>query len=310
VPKRLDFRKKREASMNGEAMIRIIALSTVASVIGFMNCKGPTGPEGPESPSFIYVTGGVEAPTPWDSTGDAYVEVSNTSEIPVVMINGIQLHLKYPFHTSLFYGSPDFPISAGDSANLLVWDGKVGANSRTAQANIRVPSQFEITSHDTSGIVTIVVGEELTLTWSSSSGAGNYWIDFYLDYDYRDTLGNEKQFCYSMDTLPTNTSITFSPSQLFPNMGEIDTILGSFGDFRISATHGPCQEGEEGNVTGDGMGFFVGWTYGGDLRIQVSGSEYVARTEQQSRLWLQEFISEKAKSTIIATECPSSMGIR
>lgn len=260
-------------------VIWAIVLPTV-SVIGFMSCKGPTGPQGPEGSSLIYIIGSVAAPTPLHSTAHAYVRVSNTPVIPTVTINGTSLPLaSRPPYVPGHYGeiiefkNNNFPISTGDSAKLLVTYTRPNGNPGRAEANIILPG-LEITSHDTSSDITIPFGESLTITWISH-GADAYRSVFYLCYAYYDTLGHYCSFEYRVDTLFTDTSITFFADELFPNLGIIDSIGYSSGHFNISAIAGPWHEGAEGNVTGDGIGFFYGCTWGGHLSVTVSGSEYL-----------------------------------
>ena len=267
------------------SMVVFIVVSVIAALyVGLIGCEGPQGPVGPSGDSLpVYLWGAVGAPELEELP--AYVLISNVHEIPSVEINGIRIPFTSPltgggcagyFLQGIVFSLDDFSIPAGDSASLVVTYTKVNGNPGTARANIVLPDQFEITSHDTSSVVDIPVGTGLTVSWTSSKEADAYHVYLDLDYDYTDTSGAHQSFYFSADTLITDAFITFLPSQLFPDAGKIKAVESSRGEFDISAIAGPLWEGAEGNVTGDGIGFFYGLTFGGHLDLEVSGSEYMA----------------------------------
>lgn len=284
--------------MCGRKAVRITGFVLLALSMGFLGCKGPVGPAGPDGspgPSFIYVSAGVEGPTAWDTTSNVMVYVYNSPVNPGVEVNGIAIPFQGFQYGSYTFEDWNFPISPGDTAGLVVTYTKVGGGPGTAQGSAVLPGQFAIASHDTSILVNIAHGTGLTVMWTSSGGADAYMVDLYLDYDYIDTLGFSKSFYCDIDTFVTNTFIVFGPSELFPNEGEINFITSSWGYFDVSAITGPYQEGMDGNVTGDGVGLFYGYQYGGGLNIGASSPSNLATKKEEPRNRLQELIEERAR---------------
>lgn len=195
--------------------------------------------------------------------------VYHAPEIPSVTVNGVQIPWDLD---NKWFQERDFDISPGDTAELLVAYTKSDGSPGSAQSVIKVPDHFEITSHDTSLIDSLPIGGDLGVTWSSSDGADAYSVYFSIRYYYYDTTGSDRYFYYMLDTLFADTSITFASSLLFPNANEIDSLDDGFGNLDVTAVSGPIGPGAEGNITGDGIGFFHGWTYGADLYITVHDS--------------------------------------
>ena len=274
--------------------IFIILLTVLVSGCeGLKGPEGPAGPPGPEGKTLVYVVGGVESPTEWDSTGDAYVIVLNSPTIADVKINNIPI----PFRGIFEYANDNFPIRANDSAKLVVSFTKLDNTPGTARSNIKLPGNFAITSHDTSdtAVVRIQFNQPLTFTWSSSAGVEFYQIYFYLSYSYIDTAGNWRSYYFSIDSSIINTSITFPKSQLFPNANQIGTIHYSYGYFYISAMKGPYQAGQHGNVTGDGIGFFYGNTFGNELLVKIQGTFSKTTKNEIPCNTFEEFLRKKAE---------------
>lgn len=258
-----------------------------------LGCRGPTGPRGGLGSPLVYITGDIRSPTPWDSTGYVYLTVYDAPEVPSVKINGINIP-RLP--VSDRFADRDFPISPGDSVELLVSYTMFDGGPGIARANIRMPAQFQITSHDTSSIIdTFPIGEDLVVTWTSSGGADGYTIHFFIGYSYWDTLGNEKSFRSGGDTLTADTSINLPSHILFPNFSEIDSIHHLGVTFSVSAVAGPLQEGADGNVTGDGLGLFHGRTYGGDLKFQLTSSTCPAARKEGPRVLFESVLEERKK---------------
>jgi hypothetical protein len=263
----------------------IMMLAIAASVVMFIGCEGPEGPRGPAGTANtlpVYVVARI-GPYPMyrgekngmDSTTEARVDVYESPGIPSVEINGIRIPPSDPFYRGCnpfrFYND-NLPVSCGDSVRLLVTYPRSDGTPGTAHASIMLPGQFEITSPDTS-YDTISVGDSLAFRWTPSNGADAYIADFRLGYSYWDTSGNQQFFQYYVyDMVLTDTSITFSQAQLFPDLEEIDSLEYGYGGFDLWAMNGPTPEEDQGNVTGDGIGFFNGWTYGGSVNIRIIGS--------------------------------------
>lgn len=279
-------------------------MKKIVSVTGIMililSCRGPRGPEGPqgpqgpEGPTNIYVMSFLFSSID-TSIAEAYVSFSPS--IPNVKINNINI----PFwevwrNTFYFYKRGITTILPGSDANLEVTYIKADNSQGEANASVKVPGIFAITSHDTSQPVSIPLGSSFTVTWSSSQNANFYFVSFYLEYMYVDTAGEDKYFYCEKDTMITQNFIIFPSSFLFPNLNEIDSIMWSWGWFEVDAVSGPqIKEGEKGNVTGDGFGFFWGIIYGGVLGLYVEGGKFISRKETQSYEKLKEFLKNKAE---------------
>lgn len=267
-------------------MKKLLTLAIPLVLLVFVGCKGPAGPEGPACPEKIYVMGEVSY------RGNADVEVYFSPVIPWVTVNQETLDL-YMFYGADIWYRDSISINPGDSLHL-----KVDWTKGVATASSWVPGSFEVTSHDTSQMVYIPVDSAFTVTWSTSNHADFYRVDFYIGYEYIDTLGNYRWFYLEKDTCVTSTSITFPASQLFP--GDLDSVTYaySWGDFDIWAMNGPMLEpGSEGNVKGDGSGFFWCESYGGDLDIQIEGTKAKAKREEPTKEELMKKWFEKAKAT-------------
>jgi hypothetical protein len=217
------------------------------------------------------------------------VDVYESPGIPGVEVNGIRISPYDPFYRTsdpYRFSEDNFPISCGDSAELRVTYPKFDGIAGTLHARIMLPAQFEITSPGTPD--TIALGDSLVFHWTSSAGADAYIADFRLTYYYVDTVGDNQFFeYYAYDTVLTDTSLTFSQAQLFPHLEDIDSLVYGYGNFDLSAMNGPTPDEDQGNVTGDGIGFFSGLTYGGfvNVRISASGTMTCEAQEPDNPAW-------------------------
>jgi hypothetical protein len=222
------------------------------------NCEGPQGPQGTTLPT---IQGSIHI---YESPGfspNVSVSVKNVPEVPSVTINGVQVPLDLNPTGSFNFHQFGFPISKGDLAELLVTFVKLDGTSGVAQAEVTVPGDFEITSHDPDTSLAVSTGDSLTFTWTSSEAADAYWVDFYIHYHYESITGPNVLFSYNIDTTWTDTTITFTTATLFPDLDEIESIIPrSGGWFKLRAVAGPWLEGDLGNVAGDGIGIFYAKT--------------------------------------------------
>ncbi|MFH1011217.1 MAG: hypothetical protein V1784_08285 [bacterium] len=259
-----------------------IGIAAIAStLVTLVGCEGPEGPRGPTGSSSalpVYVLGSIISPQEQDSTTDVDVEIYHSPGIPTVNINGVRI----PPGNPLYRGCDPFrfcelnlPVSCGDSAELHVVYVESDGTPRIAQASIRLPGQFGITSPETS-YDTLSVGDSLVVCWSPSDGVSFYWIEFYLGYDYTDPSGDWQYFHYSTDSAVIDTCFVLSQNTLFPSTEEIDSVDYGYGYLSLWAINGPAPESDQGNVTGDGIGFFYGRTWGGHISFYVSGSTFLS----------------------------------
>jgi hypothetical protein len=228
------------------------------------------------------------------------VDVYESPGIPSVDMNGIWISPSDPFYRlcdPYRFLDDDLDISCGDSVELRVTYAKFDGTPGSARANVILPGQFEITSPDTC-YDTISIGESLVFRWTLSNGADAYVADFRLAYSYRDTLGNRQYFDYTVyDTVFTDTFITFSQVQLYPNLEAIDSLEYGYGDFQLSAMNGPAPEEDEGNVIGDAIGFFNGWTYGGYVYIRFGNGGTLTNEREERGNPMVRLAKQRARRT-------------
>ncbi|KPJ52758.1 hypothetical protein AMJ39_07005 [candidate division TA06 bacterium DG_24] len=271
---------------NTRKVLMTVVIIAAAVAAGCRGSTGPAGPAGVPRETVLYVMGWAETDN-WltaDTTALVSLLVQNTPALPRVEVNGIRVpynRFPYPSRWAYYFTSGNFPLFPGDSARLVVTGILLNGSSGIAYASTMLPGHFELTSHDTSVVDTIPLGSGLTVEWAAAYGADVYHVEFSLYYEYVDTLGSYARFECDVDTLLPDRSITFASSQLFPCLAEIDTLLYSGGRLWPSALRSyPVEEGTEGNVQGDGIGFFYGWTYGPYLRLRVGGSTLIAPGEE------------------------------
>ena len=117
-----------------------------------------------------------------------------------------------------------------------------------------------------------------TVGWTVADYADYYRIFFELRYSYLDTHWNHINIISMKETTVDSNYITISMSELFP--ANLDSIIVSGGDLNVYAINGPKMEpGSEGNVKGDGYGFFLCETYGGELTFKIEGTKVEASKE-------------------------------
>ncbi|MBU1707482.1 hypothetical protein KKB28_06165 [bacterium] len=247
----------------------VLLLLVVAALMILTGCEGPEGPQGQPGPAPIYIVGYIESPGMRNETYRARVEIYGNPGIPTVEINSIPLIRQNPNYFSHY----EFPISAGDSAKLLVTFTKLDGTLGNAWANIMMPGPFDFAIPDSSND-SIQFGDSVIVQWFSSEGADVYSFDFRSMFHYRDTSGIYQYLVYDFDTVFADTLITFPPSLLFPDTAEIDSMLYGYGNIILYAKTGPVNDYDMGNVHGDGIGFLTGMTFGGYTTVfyDVSGS--------------------------------------
>ena len=148
-----------------------------------------------------------------------------------------------------------------DSTNYHLRDTvkmKVVYKDGSITGSLNIPDTFKITApaSDT-GIVS--KNASYTVAWNASNGADYYWVDFYLHYEYYDTLGSHS---VRIDTsFPTKaTSYEFLANYLFPQ--SVDSVDWSYGHFSVSACSGPMMWPGEmiNNMNGKGKGYYTAET--------------------------------------------------
>lgn len=250
----------------------LIASAALFLLTGCEGSRGPQGPAGQSGPAQIVVNGSVRLPGyfyPNESLPSVYVGVSNSSSIPQVEINGLEIPLYYPPNSFMYDG---FPIQAGGQANLTVHATGYDGSPLTAQASITLPGSFYVTSQDTALVNPVPYGSDITFTWLPSLAADVYEIFFSFSLAFTDSSGLPDNYYYHLDSLLSGNSLTIPGAVIFPPMQQGYTLLASHGGFDIWAISGPWQVGQSGNVTGDGIGYFYGWTHGGNVDLSVQSA--------------------------------------
>jgi hypothetical protein len=276
--------------MRTKSAFTVIAI--VITAIMFMGCEGKKGPQGPEGPSGnspIYIIGQIKGPG-WfnttDSSGRVDIWVSGLNEVAVVEVNGIPIPF-YPGNVPLRYENLDFPIFAGDQAQLVMTYG----SSNVATATIIMPDSFELVSPPIG--TSLIIGDTLSFQWTISNGADAYHVIINTYLWYHDTLGVGQTFIFHIDTLITQTEISFPPNRIFPETIQIDTVFEGSGSIELSAISGPVFNGDPGNIQGDGTGVLNGWTFGAGNSYSVQLNQPMVMPPQRMEGVLSSFFNKE-----------------
>ena len=260
----------------GGAMLRsqsIVLLIFPASVIMF-SCEGPQGPAGPIGDMQIWVTAEIGRIDYWDADHSAAVIIENCPVIPTVKINDTFLnHIPdswtggdYSGIGNLTFEVDSLNMQFGDSAALSIEFIDEGGVERNISGSAILPGEFHIIEPPDSSI-DLVWGEDLTFIWSNSEHASGYRVDFSRNVSYITPGGEPVNFNYYVNTVISDTSITFPAQFLNPDSSLIGYVNSTGGTFRVSAFNGPADTGEQLNLEGDGQGYFYGYTFGGRIFI-------------------------------------------
>jgi hypothetical protein len=232
-------------------------------------CEGPAGPAGPAGQLRYSVFGQVEF---WSDTlpTNANVIVQNISLIPTVKLNQSYLRFRSLYGSGSYYWDSMRNITKGDEVQLTV-----SGDQRLAAAVVRIPLQFRIQSPNPDSIFILPPHSNFAASWTASGFSDYYYAYFYLSYSYIPIGGGSSKYFYiEADTILSTTDITIPAARLFP--ADYDSLRWGYGYFSIKAYNGPKLEvGARGNVTGDGIGFFFGKSYGGHIEIRLLNSQVI-----------------------------------
>jgi hypothetical protein len=246
----------------------ILFCSFYLVIISILGCEDSEGPEGHSGQMKYSVFGEVEFISDALPT-NASIYVSNISSIPTVKLNQDSITFMYLGVQSSSYWDTLRTITEGDEVQLTI----IG-NQGEAGATVRIPRQFRIQSPDPDSIFILLPHSNFSASWTSSGFSNYYYAYFYLNYSYVPTGGGYKYFSFDIDTILSTTSISIPAAKLFPP--DFDSLTSNWsngGAFNVEAVNGPKPEvGAEGNVTGDGIGFFFGRSDGGYIEIRARNS--------------------------------------
>jgi hypothetical protein len=182
---------------------------------------------------------------------DRWIEVWDTDglpQIPTATLNGRQLELiGFNLRHTIYEDTLEFKTDTSYQMD-------VGHYWGSARARIAMPADFLMTRPE-SGFV-LLPDSGLAVVWQKSRGASWYWLNFYLQYVYTDSLGETLGFGLQQDTfLYGDTVCAYEPARLFP--GDVRQILWGEGDAAMWAADGPqTVQGAENNIEGDGYGYY------------------------------------------------------
>lgn len=258
------------------------------AAISIPGCEGPAGPAGSAGQPKFSVYGNVEFTADTLPT-NGLVIVSNLSSIPLVKLNQSELRFRSLYGSGSYYWDTLRTITQGDEVQLTV-----SSDQGVAEAVVLIPQQFRIQSPNPDSIYILPPQSNFTASWTASGLSDYYYAYFYLNYSYVPIGGgSSKYFQIEVDTILSTTSITIPAARLFPV--DYDSIRWSSGYFSITAYNGPKFEvGARGNVTGDGIGFFFGRSYGGNINISLGNTpttdsgtklKYDLKREQSDRFY-------------------------
>ncbi len=181
------------------------------------------------------------------------VDVGGTRLVPVVLINNDTLEV-YSYrrdeYTYLSEFRGNLSLDPGDECKLFVYH-----DEGEASATITLPGDFEIISPEEDS--TLHQNEDLTVSWSTSEGAERYKLDIRLNYHYVDTSGESNIF--SIDTVFYSVDSLIIPKErIFPSV--VDSVEYGYGHIFVYSESGPwIGHTSEGNISGEGVGYFVAY---------------------------------------------------
>lgn len=254
-------------------------------IINITGCEGPAGPAGPVAQPDYSIFGQASFTSDTLPTY-TYVVISNISSIPTVKLNQDLLTFSNFGYQGAAYWDTLRTIAEGDEVQLTV-----SGNQGIASAEVRIPQKFTIQSPNPDSLFILLPHSNFTVSWTASNFTDYYDTYFQLYYSYVPIGGGgSKYFEFYVDTILSTTSMTIPAARLFPTDFDSLTSGYSYGRFEIAAINGPRPEiGAQGNVTGDGIGFFFGKSYGGEIDIRVQNSaETYSRTKLKSDLRLEQ----------------------
>jgi len=269
-------------------LLVLIALATL--LIAFPGCEGDQGPEGTTGPqgapgeSLINIRALL---MPGEAEGEALsiMSLNNTPSIPQATINSFDFLLRDQWIRGggrLGYYRY-FPLDVGDNADLEVSYTKANGTAGLAQSTVTLPDAANIVSPGGDPVL-VYIGDGLDVTWNSVEGADLYYAIVYFGLLYLDTAGVVQVYEFVLDTTLADTSISFTGSQLFPDIGTISDIGGFGADFDVAGISGIWHGPAVNNITGDGMGFFIGVGYGDDLNfvLGIPGAQIVGDDQERN----------------------------
>jgi hypothetical protein len=202
-----------------------------------------------------------------------YLSVSGLNAVPVVTVND-QPAEEVDLAGSIFLRIYELPLLPGDSVFLRMSYTLPDGASDTARAEAALPGPFGIVAPDTTQPFELPLGTDFTASWTRAEGAACYRGILQLSCGDLDTtewgeIFGVIYFSETLDTLLTDTTVTFEGARMFWNLTAFEEADEIFAAFRVMAQSGPWQAGEPGNVTGGGEGFFYARTSTRELYIQV-----------------------------------------
>jgi len=207
------------------------------------------------------------------------------SMIPVTTINNETLGI-YDYNINWYEYADEkiIPISQDYELEVKHADG-------TAKSKIAMPGNFRITMPDTSFV--LPRDSALVIGWTKSEKATWYWLDFYITYEYEDTTTGETDYYdFWKDTVITDTFVRLQPNRFFP-FDSLNIILEGEGEANVWAMDGPkIIPGSEGNISGDGIGFFHA------ANEQPDAYFYVGARPSVRHLYLKELSREKLRNKL------------
>ena len=232
--------KHQRACQRATERARIVAASLLvaalaAAIVAVAGCSDDvTCPE--PGPDALYVSGMLEVNG--DGRGEStrvevFCSADPRPDVLVVLVNDRALSVEEAT------GGLGFVATLEDT--VVIWQPgtecllKVIPPGSFASATVTIPSSFAVTAP-----AQVALGETLKIIWDPSDDADYYVLSAILDGGSRDQV--------ELSATVAETSVTFLSTDL-PFPGE---IVG-----RVEAFAGPFPEGgSEGNVTGEGWGFF------------------------------------------------------
>ena len=226
-------------------------------------CEGTEGIQGVSGENPLMVNANIEKyPSYYSSNPNgirSFISLYHSPSVAQVYLNDTPIPIG-PYGeyigSSLQYAHENLPFSQGDSVHLEIIYEQTDGDTAIAWADIVIPGEFEINNVDTN-YMTVEFGEDLELSWTESYGADAYYCQVGIFYRYRSVSGDTVEFFWQDLEIHEGTSVVFDSADIYPGLAEVDSVLMFSGALFVNAISGPTQEGDDGNIQGEGIGFFA-----------------------------------------------------
>jgi hypothetical protein len=169
-------------------------------------------------------------------------------QVPVVKVNDAPIEMTdFTLQQGQYESYNPFPLDTTFDMRIQHYWGE-------AHSRVNMPGNTWLTEPGPGFVQGL--NDPVTITWRKAHGASSYWVDLYVSYEYNDTLGEWDYREQELDTIFSDTTITFPGFWMFPP--EVREVLAGEGEIILWPTDGPqLMPGDMGNIKGHGQGYFA-----------------------------------------------------